>query len=334
MDLKKALITGSKEQMLRDTLIDNIPAQIFWKDLDSIYLGCKKAFLYSLGLKREDDVIGKSDFDLPVSRKNSVAYRAGDLDVMVSGRSKLGIEERQVLNDGTERVLSTSKVPLIDGDGNVYGVLADIGLPGKLGDELTRMIRAYERDNHLKPTKIVGLTGHALGKMKQQCLEAGMNDVYRKPISSDDLNALIGSVSTRIDDESSHGTLGEDLPDTEAQLFEIEQHPLFDLQVALHHFGSESVARDVLTTLKTDGITDDLARIKAAHEQGDWVVIEKLTHKIKGGACYGTVRLYYALLYMERYLKAGHMNCAERLYAQMLQVIEESMVYLDDWLKR
>lgn len=66
---------------------------------------------------------------------------------------------------------------------------------------------------------------------------------------------------------------------------------------------------------------------------GDWKKVEKYTHKIKGGACYGTVRLYYALLYMERYLKAGHTKCAEALYAQMLRVIDETLAYLDEWLQ-
>lgn len=35
---------------------------------------------------------------------------------------------------------------------------------------------------------------------------------------------------------------------------------------------------------------------------------------------------------MERYLKAGHKKCAERLYTQMLHVIDETIPVIEDWL--
>ncbi len=70
-------------------------------------------------------------------------------------------------------------------------VITDLGLPGLSGDEMTTAIRAYERDNHLNPMKIVGLTGHALDEAKQACLDAGMNDVHQKPIPPDTLKTLI-----------------------------------------------------------------------------------------------------------------------------------------------
>jgi hypothetical protein len=36
---------------------------------------------------------------------------------------------------------------------------------------------------------------------------------------------------------------------------------------------------------------------------------------------------------MERYRKAGHTELSEELYTQMLQVIDETMADLDEWLK-
>ncbi len=217
-------------------------------------------------------------------------------------------------------------------------IVTDLGLPGQSGDEMTGWIRKYERDNNLTPMTIIGLTGHALGEITEKCLSAGMNEVYRKPMLPEALKTLMDKFLTSKTEpvakaSSTGGPLGMDLPDTESQLFEINQHPILDLQVAIQNLGSEAMARDIFKDLKEQGITDDLANIKKAHEIGDWKTIEKLTHKIKGGACYGTVRLYYALLYMERYLKAGHTNCSEALYAQMLHVIDETMAYLDDWLK-
>lgn len=214
-------------------------------------------------------------------------------------------------------------------------VITDLGLPGKSGDELTSMIRAFEQEQHRQPMMIVGLTGHALGQITQRCLDAGMNEVYRKPMQSQALKALLESLLLPIDEgnEDIAGVLGEDLPDTEQQLFEIDKYPLLDLQVAIQTLGNESVARMILKTLKKDGVTDDLVLIKEAYVRSDWVTIEKLSHKIKGGACYGTVRMYYALLYMERYIKAGHTRCLKPLYDQMIRVIDESMRCLDGWLE-
>ena len=213
-------------------------------------------------------------------------------------------------------------------------IITDLGLPGLSGDEMTAVIRAYERDHHLKPMAIVGLTGHALGDITQTCLNAGMNEVYRKPMPPESLKKLIEALLMRkresfIEPPNSGGALGTDLPDTETELFEMNKYPLVDMQVAIQILGSDEMARDIFNDLKEQGISADLAIIQKAHDRCDWKTVENYTHKIKGGACYGTVRLYYALLYMERYLKSGQTHCSDALYAQMLRVIDETMAYLD-----
>lgn len=217
-------------------------------------------------------------------------------------------------------------------------VITDLGLPVKQGDDLSRMIRAYEKEKQRSPMKIVGLTGHALGEITTQCLSAGMNEVYRKPMALPTLTQLIEPLMHRLktDDDISvtptpSSGLGVDLPNTEAELFEINQYPLFDMTVGIAVLGSEDMVREILKILKTEAIDTDLALLKAAHTAGDWEMVEKLTHKMKGGADYGTVRMHYALLYMERYRKAGHTKCSEALYQQMLQVIDETRMYLYDF---
>ena len=129
------------------------------------------------------------------------------------------------------------------------------------------------------------------------------------------------------------GKLGMDLPDTEEELFQIDQHPLFDFEVGIKVFGSEELTKEIHQDFKNATIGKDLDLIKQSHEAGNWEEVERLSHKIKGGTCYGTVRLHYALLYMERYLKAGHKKAAEKLYTQMLRVIDETVDYLDKNIK-
>lgn len=115
-------ITAKK---LQDSIIDHLPSHfIFWKDLDSIYLGCNQAFALSLGFHSPKEIIGKSDYDFPVKKESSDAFVADDKQVMTSKKPKLNIEELQLLENGQKKTLLTSKMPLLDEKGNVYGVLA------------------------------------------------------------------------------------------------------------------------------------------------------------------------------------------------------------------
>jgi two-component system aerobic respiration control sensor histidine kinase ArcB len=214
-------------------------------------------------------------------------------------------------------------------------LITDLGLPGKQGDELSTMIRIFEQQQARKPMTIIGLTGHALGEISKACIDAGMNELYRKPMTQDALKKLLTPLINEHKPQETPEVkkgLGPDLPETEAELFEINQHALFDLNVAKSFLGNEVVVRDIFKTFKQDGIADDLVALKAAHAQGDWTAVQKLAHKMKGGAVYGTVRLHYALLYMERYLKAGHTQSVEQLYAQMLRVIAETLNNIDAWI--
>ena len=62
-------------------------------------------------------------------------------------------------------------------------VITDIGLPGMSGYDLTRSIRKWEALHHKFSTPIIGLTAHAKLKTAKECMHAGMNDVFSKPIN-------------------------------------------------------------------------------------------------------------------------------------------------------
>lgn len=120
------------------------------------------------------------------------------------------------------------------------------------------------------------------------------------------------------------GKLGIDLPDKEEELFAMEQYPLFDMELAIDILGTRELVLAVLSSWDKD-ITLDIQAMHRAHSQGNWQEIEKLAHKLKSGALFGTVRLYFALLFMERYLKAGHLRSQNALYAQMIKIFDETL---------
>ena len=57
----KAEAEAQRSNQMLETVIDNIPQRIFWKDRDSRYLGCNVAFARDAGLSYTEQVIGKTD---------------------------------------------------------------------------------------------------------------------------------------------------------------------------------------------------------------------------------------------------------------------------------
>ncbi|MEM9458868.1 MAG: ATP-binding protein [Myxococcota bacterium] len=104
-------------------IIDNIPYAVFWKDQESVYLGCNEKFARVAGLRHAHEIVGKTDYDLAWKRQEADFFRKIDREVMHKGRPILDIEEPQRQADGRESILLTSKVPLRDADGRVRGIL-------------------------------------------------------------------------------------------------------------------------------------------------------------------------------------------------------------------
>ena len=121
------VITPSQRFLLESgfvlELLKQIPASVFWKDKNSVYLGCNDAFAHSLGLSSPEEIIGKTDYDLPTTKEESDAFRADDKQVMKSKQPKLNIEESQTLSNGKKVTLLTNKVPLLDSKKKVIGIL-------------------------------------------------------------------------------------------------------------------------------------------------------------------------------------------------------------------
>mgnify|MGYP002780309262 CR=1 FL=1 len=102
-------------------VLDTIPQRVFWKDLDSRFLGCNPAFANDFRLT-PDQIIGKTDYELPWAAW-AEAYRATDARIMASQVSELGFEELTTSLTGEQIWIRTSKVPLTAADGVVVGVL-------------------------------------------------------------------------------------------------------------------------------------------------------------------------------------------------------------------
>jgi two-component system sensor histidine kinase/response regulator len=111
------------ERNLLRTLIDNLPDMIFFKDVKGRYVLNNQSHLRSLGLKQQEDLIGKTTFDFnPPELAKS--YTEDELRVIQSKHEMLDKEELAAHKDtGERRWHLTSRVPLIDNQGNVTGLV-------------------------------------------------------------------------------------------------------------------------------------------------------------------------------------------------------------------
>ncbi|BCK87877.1 hypothetical protein MIZ01_1674 [Sideroxyarcus emersonii] len=116
----KELLIASRD--LLQSVMENTPVRVFWKDTELRYLGCNNAFAHDAGMSCSEDLIGKDDFQMGW-RERAEFYRADDQQVIDSGMPKLGYEEPQITPDGRTIWLRTSKVPLRATDGRIFGLL-------------------------------------------------------------------------------------------------------------------------------------------------------------------------------------------------------------------
>ncbi len=110
-----------ENQEMLNTVVDTIPVRVFWKDRDLRYLGCNRLFAEDAGLQTPDDLIGKTDVDLPWA-ENAERYHKSDLEVMETGASKINIEELLTLPDGSTQWHLTSRIPMKNQEGRVIGI--------------------------------------------------------------------------------------------------------------------------------------------------------------------------------------------------------------------
>ncbi|HWG42328.1 MAG TPA: PAS domain S-box protein [Gemmataceae bacterium] len=112
----------ARERNLLRTLMDNLPDHIFVKDAASRFVMANAATLHSLGASSLEEVIGKTDFDF-LRRELAEQYFRDEQAVCHSGRPLVNREELLVDPSGRQKWLLTTKLPLRDSTGAVFGLV-------------------------------------------------------------------------------------------------------------------------------------------------------------------------------------------------------------------
>ncbi|ASQ45542.1 Aerobic respiration control sensor protein ArcB [Legionella clemsonensis] len=215
-------------------------------------------------------------------------------------------------------------------------IITDIGLPGISGNELTKEIRRWEEENNVAAVPIVGLTAHASKDAKTESLEAGMNDLFAKPLQMNLLQNILKKYSPPQKNSPAILTVNNsDFSQAEEDLFKLDEFPLLDAEIGISTLGNAVILKDILKSMVNKELPVELEELKTAYLNKDWTHIKSLAHKLKGGAAYcGTSRLKYACQYLERYQKAGNSELLDKLYHQLIAVVEDTKKTVMIWLEK
>lgn len=112
-----------ESQQMLQLVMDNIPQHVFWKDRNSVYLGCNRNFTEVAGVKNPHEIVGKTDYDLVWKKEEADLFRQYDARIMESGEPEYHIREFLHKADGAQAWLETNKVPLRNLQGEIIGIL-------------------------------------------------------------------------------------------------------------------------------------------------------------------------------------------------------------------
>jgi PAS domain S-box-containing protein len=137
--LKQTHAILEKERSRLRILLQTIPALVWMKDPDGIYLACNSRFERFFGA-RESEILGKSDYDF-VDAELADFFRENDRKAIAAGRPSVNEEWVTYADDGHSELLETTKTPVHDAAGDLLGVLGiarDITEQHRVEEELKK----------------------------------------------------------------------------------------------------------------------------------------------------------------------------------------------------
>ena len=180
----------AKTKDLLETIIENAPISVFWKDLNGAYIGANSKFLELINLQNRKDLIGKKDSDLNFPEKEE--FVNDDKLIIETKKAKLNYIEKVTVKNNIVKIVNTSKVPLLNFEGNVIGILA-----------ITQDITEHtENLNLLKEQEQLLIQQSRLASMGEMI--ANIAHQWRQPLS------IISTSATGIKIQKEMGILDDD----------------------------------------------------------------------------------------------------------------------------
>jgi len=155
---KEAESQVEEERFLLRQLIDHIPVQVYFKDLESNFVMANQRMAEWLDLSSSSDLIGKHDHDF-FDEDHWKPAAKDEQRIMDTGQPITGLLEHETRREGKETWVVTSKFPWRDRKGRIkgtFGVSSDVTSlvtaqreATSLAEQLQAKNEAYEEEVHL-----------------------------------------------------------------------------------------------------------------------------------------------------------------------------------------
>jgi CheY-like chemotaxis protein len=220
--------------------------------------------------------------------------------------------EADCANDGREALAQWEQ-------GHYALIFMDCQMPVMDGYRATQILR--QREGEEGQTIIIGLTAYAMKGDREKCLEAGMDDYLAKPVSKDDLAAMLEKWI------SSATCQPTPVPRASTN----NRQPLIDQEQLDGITDGDREFQEELLRSFVDDARIDLEEAKQALKERDMLNLERKIHRIKGAAAnLAITELSQVSATLERQARANQLENPDRLLAEIERLIEEVRQYLSN----
>lgn len=189
--LQEAKDEAIEAKILLENIVNNAPVRIFWKDRNGFYLGANKLLLEDIGVASLNELIGKHDNQTNI--KEAQDYVNDDNFIINNNTKKLNYIETLTDKNGKRKILNTSKVPLLNANHEVIGIIG-------VYQDITQQV---EIENQIKKQDALILQQSKFTSMGEMI--ANIAHQWRQPLS------IISTSATGIKLQKEIGTLNDEL---------------------------------------------------------------------------------------------------------------------------
>ncbi|QDV69943.1 Signal transduction histidine-protein kinase BarA [Rosistilla carotiformis] len=141
-----------KARYLLNTLLNNIPDSIYFKDRDSRFIRISRSMAQKFKWKNAEIAVGKTDADI-FTREHAASARADEMEIMKTGVPMVAEIERETWADRPDSWCSSTKMPLRDDAGRIvgtFGITRDVTELMRTEQELKTAKEAADAANQAK----------------------------------------------------------------------------------------------------------------------------------------------------------------------------------------